>query len=237
MKIAEDYDQFLKDDPLTQLDWQIVCHCLPPVSTEENPVVVEFGCGTGRTLIPLIEQGYQALGVDLSFPMLQQMQRNFSEKFDQDADVDDGRLISVQGNLVELGGLADDCCDHGVCLFSTLGMIRGSEHRRRFLDHARRIIKDDGKFVLHAHNLWQQLRHPGGWRWFAGHVVDVVRKRCELGDRFSTYRNITDMYIHSFRKRELEAVLNTAGFRVEQWHRVEDPQRKRSTVGWVIVCR
>ena len=202
-----------------------------------KPVVVEFGCGTGRTLIPLVGRGYSAVGVDLSVPMLQQMQRNFSEKFEDDAEVEDGRLIPIQANLVELDGLAANCCDHGVCLFSTLGMVRGSEYRQRFLDHVRRIIKDDGVFVLHAHNLWQQLRHPGGWRWFVGHAIDVLRGRCELGDRFSTYRNITEMYIHSFRKRELEAVLLSAGFRVEQWHRLKDPQRERATVGWVLVCR
>jgi len=143
--------------------------------------VVEFGCGTGRTLIPLIERGYRAIGVDLSLPMLKQMGDNFKEKFGRPAD--DGSLISIQANFVEMSGLADDCCDHGVCLFSTLGMIAGSGHRRQFLDHARRTIKGGGAFVLHAHNLWQQLRHPGGWRWFTKHLLDVAKGKCELGDR------------------------------------------------------
>lgn len=167
--------------------------------------------------------------------MLEQMGRNFFEKFRQPPN--DGRLISVQANLVELEGMADDCCDHGVCLFSTLGMIRGSHHRRTFLNHARRVIKNGGVFVLHAHHLRQQLLHPGGWRWFGRHLWDVARGRCELGDRFSTYRNIAEMYIHSFRKRELETLLRSAGFNVEAWHRVEDSQNKRATVGWVLVCR
>jgi len=205
------------------------------VELENKPVVVEFGCGTGRTLIPLIERGYFSIGVDLSLPMLEQMSRNFLETFGHPPNHES--LISIQANFVELEGLADDCCDHGVCLFSTLGMIAGSNHRRRFLDHARRTICEGGVFVLHAHNLWQQLRHPGGWSWFAGHVIDVARGRCELGDRFSRYRNISEMFIHSFRKRELESLLNDAGFNVETWHRVEDRQQSTATVGWVLVCR
>jgi len=208
---------------------------LPPVDVQNKPVVVEFGCGTGRTLLPLIERGYSAIGVDLSLPMLEKMGRNFAEKFGRSASAE--TLISIQANFVELEGLADDCCDHGVCLFSTLGMIAGSDHRRQFLDHARRTIKEGGVFVLHAHNLWQQLRHPGGWSWFAKHLVDVARGNCELGDRFALYRNISEMFIHSFRKRELESLLNDAGFKVETWHRVEDPQIARATVGWVLVCR
>ncbi len=198
-------------------------------------VVVEFGCGTGRTLIPLIERGYKAIGVDLSRPMLEQMEKNCAQRITQRQN--DETLVSIQANFVELDGLADDCCDHGVCLFSTLGMIIGSAHRRQFLDHARRTIKDGGMFVLHAHNLWQQLRHPGGWRWFAKHLAEVARGKCELGDRFATYRTISEMFIHSFRKRELESLLNDAGFKVETWHRVEDQQKKSATVGWVLVCR
>lgn len=168
-------------------------------------------------------------------PMLEQMRRNFFEKFGPHADA--ARLIAVQGNLVELEALADDCCDHGVCLFSTLGMIRGRKHRRAFLCHARRIIKEQGVFILHAHHLWQQLRHPEGWRWCAGHLVEVAKGRCELGDRFATYRNIKDMYIHSFRKGELKRLLASAGFSIEVWHRVEDSNDQKGTVGWVLVCR
>jgi SAM-dependent methyltransferase len=234
-QIAENYDQFLAGDPLTHFDWQIVSRCLPPIVGTKKPVVVEFGCGTGRTLIPLIERGYKTIGVDLSLPMLKQMGRNLSLRLGQPPD--DGSMISIQANFVQLDCLAEDCCDHGVCLFSTLGMIAGNENRRQFLDHARRTIKDGGTFVLHAHNLWQQLRHPGGWRWFGKHLIDVAGGKCQLGDRFATYRSISEMFIHSFRKRELESLLNDAGFRVEVWHRVEDPQKARATVGWVVVCR
>jgi SAM-dependent methyltransferase len=250
-KIAADYDQFLSGDPLTRLDWEVVSHCLPPVPKSESEgrvSVVEFGCGTGRTLIPLIERGYRAVGVDLSIPMLDQMRRNYFNKFGKSPEHQ--TLACVQANLVQLQGMAENSVDHGVCLFSTLGMIRGAKHRQKFLRHARRIIRDQGVFVLHAHNFWQQLTLPGGWAWFASHLLEVGRKKCELGDRFSNYRNVADMFIHSFRRRELVGVLRKAGFEVQAWHRVEtqpwtegaegqqQTHRPRAIpVGWVVVCR
>ena len=239
--IANGYDQFLQDDPLAVFDWKIVSHCLPVIDAAKNAAndqvhqtVIEFGCGTGRTLIPLVERGYHAIGVDLSLPMLNQMQQNFSDKFD--AKVSPSRLTAVQGNLVELDCLASDSVDHGLCLFSTLGMVRGREFRQQFLSHARRVIKDDGLFILHAHNLWQQVKLPGGWKWLAGHLMEVAMGKCDLGDRFAKYRNVSDMFIHSFRKSELEAALKQAGFVVKEWHRVEDQPKSKTPVGWVVVC-
>ena len=46
----------------------------------------------------------------------------------------------------ELEGLADEAVDYAVCLFSTLGMVRGRENRRRILAHACRILnfRSDG---------------------------------------------------------------------------------------------
>lgn len=237
-QIAENYDQFLDGDPLTAFDWQIVSHCFAPIerkTSELSPAVIEFGCGTGRTLIPLIERGYRAVGVDLSLPMLSQMRENYYQKFGRLSD--DGPLLSIQANLVELEGLATDSVDHGVCLFSTLGMIRGKTHRRQFLQHVRRIIKDDGVFVVHAHNFWQQLSHPGGLRWLVRHWIDVVRGKCELGDRFSTYRNVTGMFIHSYGRREFVRSLEESGFQVEALHRFESQPKRAMAVGWVAVCR
>lgn len=250
IEIASNYDQFLSGDPLTVFDWKIVSHCLPPIEANQTdekkmpPVVIEFGCGTGRTLIPLIGRGYRAVGVDLSVPMLQQMRKKFcadGHSHDlcdrQGPAPGDASLVAIEANLVQLEGLADGSVDHGVCLFSTLGMVRGRRHRQQFLRHARRIIKDGGVFIVHAHNFWQQINHPGGKRWLARHCVDVMRGKCELGDRFSTYRSVAGMFIHSFRRRELERVLEEAGFQVQAWHCVEGAAKRSVPVGWVVVCR
>ena len=260
--IASEYGEFLEHAPLTRLDWQIVCRWLPEVKLDDRrPRVVEFGCGNGRTLIPLINRGYQCVGVDLSMPMLQEMEKTFYQ-VSQETGFSRSRLTSVQANLVQLDCLNDNSVDHAVCLFSTLGMIREARYRRQFLDHAQRIIRPGGKFILHAHNVWSQLRDRGGVRWLANHLVDVVRKKNEFGDRFSDYRGIRNMFIHSFRKRELITLLEGSRFSVQEIYPVtralldqiescnnndeaamaEVIDRSRSAgmfqaIGWIVVCR
>lgn len=224
--IATEYGNFLHADPLTRLDWQIVCRWLPKIPPgTASPTVGEFGCGNGRTLIPLIKRGYRCVGVDLSIAMLQEMEKNFQHICNGNATgngdcdaagIDRERLISMQANLVHLDGLQSQSLDHAVCLFSTLGMIRGQQFRRQFLNHARRIIKPGGYFILHAHHVWSQIRDRGGVKWFAGHLADVVRGRNEFGDRFAEYRGIRNMFIHSFRKSELIGLLEAGGFSVEE---------------------
>ena len=265
--IASEYGEFLKHDPLTRLDWQIVCRWLPDLQSDASiSKVIEFGCGNGRTLIPLIQRGYQCVGVDLSMPMLREMEKSFHQISDtltsQETAYSRSRLTSIQANLVQLECLQENSVDHAVCLFSTLGMIRHERYRRQFLDHARRIIRTDGKFILHAHNVWSQLRDRGGAQWFTKHLVDVARKRNEFGDRFSDYRGIRNMFIHSFRKRELNQLLRGSGFTVQETYPVtralldqiessniddqaataEAIDRPRSgglfkTIGWIMVCQ
>jgi len=265
--IASEYGEFLKHDPLTRLDWQIVCRWLPEVKLDAvQPRVIEFGCGNGRTLIPLIGRGYQCVGVDLSMPMLQEMEKKFRHASDtastEESGLSRGRLTSIQANLVQLECLAENSVDHAVCLFSTLGMIRQQRYRRQFLDHARRIIRPDGKFILHAHNVWSQLLDRGGVGWFAKHLVAVARKQNEFGDRFSDYRGIRNMFIHSFRKRELTRLIEQSGFSVQEIYPVTrtlldqfescnnidesamsdaiDQSRGAGmfkTYGWILVCQ
>src|SRR5436305_322349 len=38
--------------------------------------VIDLGCGTGRSLLPLAKRGFWCLGVDLSAPMLRQANAN-----------------------------------------------------------------------------------------------------------------------------------------------------------------
>ena len=250
--IATGYENFLNGDPLTVADWAVVDQYLPPQPVEDLPqTVIEFGCGNGRTLIKLMENGYRCVGVDLSVAMLTEMHRKWNGAPQQ--------LVSAQANLVELDGIGDNSVDHAVCLFSTLGMIRGTAHRKQFLDHARRIVRPSGYFLLHAHHVWHQLTHRGGVSWCAKHLLDVAKGKMEFGDRFAVYRGIRNMYIHSFRKSKFERLLTDAGFQIEAWHSVtpavlqaasqqpagdallESMRAERptglSTVGWIVVCR
>ncbi len=246
--VAEDYDAFLDNDPLTLADRKILNLYLPAIDAKDRsadqpaPQVVDLGCGSGRHTIQLVENGYGVLAVDLSLPMLSCLrQKVFHDSQNHQ------NISTIQANLVELDALRTDSLDHAICMFSTLGMIQGRSNRVQFLEHVRRIVKADGQFVLHVHNLWYQLRHPGGCSWFAHNVLSALRGKAELGDRLSDYRGVKNMFIHSFRRRELANDLNTSGFKELGWHGIlpnssevmKNPSRQKAMqlVGWIVVCR
>ncbi len=253
--ISTGYDEFLAGDPLASFDRQILNHYFPDLSNQKtqktrssdfySPIVADFGCGNGRSLIPMLERGYRGLGIDLSIPML----TGFKEKTEL-ANSDGPTLADcslLQANLVELESLKTDCVDHAISMFSTLGMIQGKSNRLKFLNHARRMIKPGGRFVLHAHNVWFQLRHRGGIRWAISNAFAALRNKNEFGDRTANYRSITNMFIHSFRKNELAHDIKSAGFDKLTWHGIQPDMSSEiesfgnssswKDIGWIVACQ
>ena len=243
--IAADYDQFLSGSKISQIDREIFGRYLPSPESgpPQGPLVADFGCGNGRSLLPLLAEGYRGMGIDLSVPMLE----SFAGKA-QEASVSD-RVSLVQANLVQLDAFTDDSVDAAICMFSTLGMIHGRQHRARFLKHVRRMLKSDRPFVLHAHNSLFQIRQHQGLRNAVASVWKACRGKHEFGDRTATYRGVKNMFIHSFRRAELKRDLEQAGFTVNKWIGIR-PATDQATgidaplpwlsdlrlVGWVVVC-
>jgi SAM-dependent methyltransferase len=153
----------------------------------------------------------------------------------------------VLANLVELDCLADDSADHAMCLFSTLGMIRGRANRRKALAHIRRILKPDGRFVLHVHNYWYNLRDPAGPFWLVKNLLTApLSPDVEIGDKWFPYRGLPSMFLHVFRWRELAADLRAAGFEILKKIPLDTPRRaplarpwflqSLRANGWIVVC-
>ncbi len=236
--IARDYDQSLNDSPLITIDQSLIEAGLPA----EKGVVVDFGCGTGRNLLPLIENGWDGIGVDLSWAMLNE----FADKVKASPLIKEARKCTlVQANLMELEGFADSIADFGQCMFSTFGMIQGKQNRAKFLRHAKRILKADAPFVIHAHNYWNSLRLPGGLRWMCRNFVAALCGRCERGDRFADYRVAKGLMLHHFSQSTFENEMRSGGFVVEKtWGILENGKqleapspRNFKVVGWVLNCR
>jgi len=232
--IADDYDEYFSFNSLFEHDEQILDEFLRP-----KGLVADLGCGTGRALLPLVKAGHRGLAVDLSEHML----RVVREK----SELSELPIACLKANLVQLGAIRDDAIDHAICLFSTLGMVRGRANRRQALGHVRRILKPPGRFVLHVHNFWYNLRDPQGPVWLVGNLISApFRKDVEVGDKWFPYRGLSNMFLHVFRWRELAADLNAAGFRVLKRIPLDAPRRHRlrmpwllgslRTNGWIVVC-
>jgi SAM-dependent methyltransferase len=232
--IASEYDEDLVGHPLFDFDEEVVRKYFP-----RPGLVVDLGCGTGRALIPLARSGFRGLAVDLSPAMLAIVGAKAAEEH--------LRVNRLRANLVELDCLADGSADYAMCLFSTLGMIRGRDNRLKVLEHARRILKPGGVFVLHVHNLWYNLADPLGRVWLARHVLESWRRRdVELGDKFFDYHQIPNMFLHVFTRTELLRSLKRADFQVREIISL-DTTRHRAlrwpwlcgrlrANGWIAVC-
>ncbi len=236
--IANDYDDYFACNRLFDFDEQVLVSHGRRVF-KAGAVAADLGCGTGRALIRIVHEGYQGLAIDLSGHMLQIVKEK--------AELDDLSIQCVQANLVELDCLEDNCVRLAVCLFSTLGMIRGNRNRQRVLEHVRRILEPGGVFVLHVHNYWYNLFDPGGPWWI---VKNAFRSLCssevEAGDKYFSYRGVPGMFLHVFRRGEVKRALRRAGFRVRQTILL-GPQRhgplrwpwwlgRLRANGWIMAC-
>jgi ubiquinone/menaquinone biosynthesis C-methylase UbiE len=207
--IADHYDAFVADTPLCGLDQQILQESLPGPNRPRSEVVIDLGCGSGRTALPLAERGYDVIGVDLSRAMLEIMNDKFG------AGCTAGTIFPVQANLVELGCFAEQSVDHAVCLFSTMGMIHGRSNRRSMLNTLFKLVRPGGAFILHVHHRWAALREHQGIRQLARSWWNAIQDRnSEFGDCTYAYRGLQSMFMHRFSKRELKQDLRATGWTI-----------------------
>ncbi len=196
-RLAADEDAYFDGHPLFEADRQAL---------DERFTVpgrlIDLGCGAGRHSIRFAGRGFAVTAIDLSRPMLQVVGMKAG-----DAGVE---LLRVQANLCRLGCLPDQSFDYGISMFSTLGMIRGRESRRRAFAEAGRILRPGGRFAFHLHNLWLNLRDRQGRRWLVRHAGRTLMRRDALGDRRMDYRGINGMYVHLYRWGELKSDLRRA---------------------------
>jgi SAM-dependent methyltransferase len=201
--IATQYDGFHREQPLMRLDSQLLMERLSRYRPEHT-CVADFGCGTARIARMLEPLGYRTLNLDLSRHMLQTAA----------AALERPELSAcVQSNLVELDWLRDAVIDVSVCLFSSIGMIRGRLHRQTFLKHVRRTLKPGGAFLLHVHNRGHSWLDPQGPWWLVStRLKSLWNDSWEFGDRVYAYRGLPRMFLHIYSQVELRADLRAAGF-------------------------
>ncbi len=237
--IADDYDEYFALNKLFDLDEQVIARHFRLRDRQPGTVVADLGCGTGRALVPLARRGFRGLAVDLSERMLHIVRRKAHDN--------NLPIQCVRANMVELDFLADECVHYALCLFSTLGMIRGRANRQQALSHVRRILKPGGLFVLHAHNYWYNLYDPGGPWWLVKNFLrSLFSREIERGDKFFPYRGVANMFLHVFTQSELVRALRLAGFRLKEKIML-DATRMRAlrwpwlfgrlrANGWIVVC-
>jgi SAM-dependent methyltransferase len=200
--VARGYDATLDGTPLLTVDQQFVLeHCRPAGS------IIDLGCGTGRLAITLAQHGYRSIGVDLSPEMLKVLGTKAAALH-----LDIPRVCA---NLVELDVFADGSFNHAACLFSTLGLIVGTEARRRVVAHAYRLLRPGGVFVLHVHNRWFNAWTAHGRALLMTDLVHSWLGRGMSGDYdMPPHQGVGWLTMHLFTRSEIVRLLRSCGFEI-----------------------
>ena len=204
-RLATEEDDYFAGHPLFARDTALLDDRFRTPGT-----LVDLGSGAGRHAIRFAQRGFTVAAVDLSRPMLGVV----AAKADRAGVAD--RVTCIQANLCRLEALPAAHFDYALSMFSTLGMIRGRDARRRALGQAFRLLKPGGKLALHAHNVWLNLGDPQGRRWLLGQVGKRLLGRTSFGDRRMTYRGVSGMEVHLYRWPELTQDLRSAGFQIDE---------------------
>ena len=202
-QIAQSYDHYFANTALFAYDTTLLDELLPQPCR-----LIDLGCGTGRHTVHFAAKGFDVTGVDLSQYMLIQTAAKCHER--------GVRADLHQLNLCDLSTFPDGGFDAAICMFSTLGMIRGGANRRTLLREVRRILRPGGRFIFHVHNRWHNLTVPDGRRWLL-YTYSVGWLTGEVGDKsMENYRGIPGMYLHVFSQGELERLVSAARMTVER---------------------
>jgi SAM-dependent methyltransferase len=220
-RLAEEEDEYFRDHPLLSTD----ARYLDDRYSEPGPLV-DLGCGSGRLSLHFARRGFRVLAIDLSRPMLRVLNRK--------ARAEGAAISTVQANLCNLRFLPSDSFQYALSMFSTLGMIRGNEARRKALSETWRILIPGGRLALHAHNLWLNLFDPQGRRWLLGQAFGGLTKRPELGDRRMLYRGVPGMEVHLYRWTELRNELTLAGFEIEKTLAIDAISGRVISAAWLL---
>jgi SAM-dependent methyltransferase len=212
-EMVRGYDGQMPSSPLARAD---VAFC---EQVFERPGrLIDLGCGTGRLCVHFARKGFDCVGVDLSDEMLAQARVN--------ADEAGVKVEWRNANLVELSGIPDEGFDYAACLFSTLGMVRGTENRVAAMRQAFRVLRPGGRFVLHVHNRYFRGL---GWGRVARQAVRTFLGRADAGDvTMPQAYGGAPLTLHHFTCREATALLTAAGFRVQDMTAVAESEGKVS---------
>lgn len=179
--------------------------------TKKHATVLDLGCGSGRTTIPLHVLGFRVTGVDLTEAMIRAAKEiASSENLDIPYQIGDATALVFEDNSFDY------------ILFSNQGwtQIPGKENRLTALKEMRRVLKPGGILVFTAHPRWlnREFGLFWSWQWVRFHILKKVGfsiPEQDYGDRFFERETefASRQFIHIPSVKEVKQQIHESGLR------------------------
>ena len=190
---------------------------------QPGSTVLDVGCGTGRTTIPLHRLGYQVVGIDIT-PAMIATARAVAEE--------DGLAIKYEvGDATRLK-YADGSFDDALFSFNGWAQIPGVANRFAALKEIYRVLRPGGFYIFttHLRDVMRLSQRPF-WikQWIRGSLLKPLGwpvEETEYGDRF--FNRIAEVedpelkrkwantrqrqYVHISSDRAVQSLIRAAGF-------------------------
>jgi tRNA (uracil-5-)-methyltransferase TRM9 len=176
-------------------------------SIQDDVSVLDLGCGNGYFLNEISRRGHKALllGVDFSLPLLRNAETTVGVEF---REVDLTKLSLIYEQLLITDGWSL------ITAFAVLHHIPSTEMRLDILKTVRKLLKDDGKFIL---SNWQFLNSEKlKSRIQPWDRVGINKDDLDGGDYLLDWRSGGEglRYAHHFTVEELLGLAEQAEMRV-----------------------
>jgi 2-polyprenyl-3-methyl-5-hydroxy-6-metoxy-1,4-benzoquinol methylase len=196
-EIAESFDE-TREKPI----WPPLLELLKKVGRGER--VLDVGCGNGRLLKGLSEQGAEYVGVDQSRRLIDICRQKYPK----------GKFECL--DVANLGALSEYDFDWVFCV-AVLHHLPGFDQRLNALKQLKNKIKDNGKVVVTVWNMWSEDKFRNMiWKFF---LLKLMRRNTmDFGDVLFDWKRggvTSKRYYHAFQRHELKRLVRSSGLRVE----------------------
>ena len=165
---------------------------------KDRDKVLDIGCGNGRYFELLKNTDY--VGIDNSSKLIEEAKKKYPE----------ANFLVADALDIPFG---DNTFDK-VYSIAVLHNIPSKELRLEFLNEANRVLKDKGVLIL---TVWKFHRFSDYLRLFKNSILKLVGKsKLDFKDFLEPWSDKTLRYFHWFSKKELEKMIEKAGFRVKE---------------------